>query len=40
MPKTPALFPEDENYFALLDGLKKRICSGSQTVNLAHINCP
>jgi predicted nuclease of restriction endonuclease-like (RecB) superfamily len=25
MPQPPALFPEDENYFALLNGLKQRI---------------
>ena len=25
MPKSPSLLPDDENYFALLDGLKKRI---------------
>lgn len=25
MPKSPILFPDDENYFALLDGLKRRI---------------
>lgn len=25
MPKSSALFPDDENYFSLLDGLKKRI---------------
>ncbi|MGB3494240.1 MAG: PDDEXK nuclease domain-containing protein [Elainellaceae cyanobacterium] len=27
MPKSPPLFPEDDNYFALLDGLKQRIRS-------------
>jgi len=27
MPKSPPLFPEDDHYFALLDGLKQRIRS-------------
>lgn len=27
MPQPPALFPEDENYFALLNGLKQRVRS-------------
>lgn len=35
MPKTPTLFPEDENYFALLDGLKKRIRSAQVKAAIA-----
>jgi predicted nuclease of restriction endonuclease-like (RecB) superfamily len=35
MPQTPALFPEDENYFALLSGLKKRIRSAQIKAALA-----
>ena len=35
MPTTPALFPEDENYFALLSGLKKRIRSAQLKATLA-----
>jgi predicted nuclease of restriction endonuclease-like (RecB) superfamily len=35
MPKTPALFSEDENYFALLDGLKKRIRSAQIKAEIA-----
>ena len=35
MPQTPALFPEDENYFALLSGLKKRIRSAQIKAVLA-----
>ncbi|MGG6241716.1 PDDEXK nuclease domain-containing protein [Nodosilinea sp. AN01ver1] len=35
MPKTPALFPEEENYFALLSGLKKRIQSAQIKAVLA-----
>lgn len=35
MPQSPALFPEDENYFALLSGLKKRIRSAQVKAVLA-----
>lgn len=35
MPQPPALFPEDENYFALLSGLKKRIRSAQVKAVLA-----
>lgn len=35
MPKTPTLFPEDTNYVALLDGLKKRIRSAQVRAALA-----
>ncbi|MGB3138435.1 MAG: PDDEXK nuclease domain-containing protein [Nodosilinea sp.] len=35
MPKTPALFLEDENYFALLNGLKQRIRSAQIKAALA-----
>ncbi|MBD2115059.1 MULTISPECIES: PDDEXK nuclease domain-containing protein [Cyanophyceae] len=35
MPQPPALFPEDENYFALLNGLKKRIRSAQVKAVLA-----
>ena len=35
MPQPPALFPEDENYFALLSGQKKRIRSAQVKAALA-----
>ena len=35
MPQTSALFPEDENYFALLSGLKKRIRTAQVKAALA-----
>lgn len=35
MPQPPALFPEDDNYFALLSGLKKRIRSAQIKATLA-----
>ena len=35
MPQPPALFPEDENYFALLNGLKKQIRSAQMKTVLA-----
>jgi predicted nuclease of restriction endonuclease-like (RecB) superfamily len=35
MPQTPSLFPEDENYFALLDGLKQRIRTAQVKAALA-----
>lgn len=35
MPKPSALFPEDENYFALLDGLKQRIRTAQVKAALA-----
>jgi predicted nuclease of restriction endonuclease-like (RecB) superfamily len=35
MPQPPALFPEDENYFALLNGLKQRIRSAQIKAALA-----
>ena len=35
MPKSPILFPDDENYFALLDGLKRRIRTAQLKAALA-----
>jgi predicted nuclease of restriction endonuclease-like (RecB) superfamily len=35
VPKTPTLFPEDENYLVLLDGLKKRIRTAQVRAALA-----
>lgn len=35
MPNHPTLFPEDANYIALLDGLKKRIHSAQVRAALA-----
>lgn len=35
MPKSPILFPGDENYFALLDGLKRRIRTAQLKAALA-----